>query len=365
MSEFSKLFAKEQQVHGTAEHTDTSAKTPTPEPEPTECLIYGYASKASEWKVLSRYESVAAPGIIIEDYSREDPALFLHSNPPFALSTSSPRPRQRLLPKAAVERSQTYRGGAHWIKITFDSYEAAERACFYAPLEIDGYAVHCELWQGKPPVSDAAVPISASDVGKMLSTRQTQTLGPANGKKSALAGFEQALQNSTLPRNHAMPDAQYLQPRSDTIDRTAQDDSETASSATATSPPPTDTQLRSRSTPNLPTQMKRNDSQYMTHIPSVRKAVLKPAAQALPPQQSSMEKLIMTIPLLPWILGMSAPGQIQQNALQSGASSDPVVQGLALKADGSWDERANGWYWRLWYTVDRWLGTDYCGLKED
>lgn len=356
MSEFSKLFAKEQQAQGTSENTDTSARAATPEPEPTECLVYGYAGKASEWKVLARLEKVAAPCVIIEDYPREDPTLFLYSNSPLAFSTSGPKPRQKLLSPTAVAKSQTYRGGAHWIKITFDSYEAAERACYYGPLNIDGFAVHCELWQGKPPSSDMAIPFDTLDDNKTLSTRQARTWGSAEGKKSALVGFEQALQNSTLPRNYMVPDAQYLQPPTNAKDFATQNDSETASSATATSPPPSEMELRSRSMSNQPTRPKQNHSQYMTHIPSVRKAVLRPAAQALPPQQSNTEKLIMTIPLLPWFLGINTSGQAQQNIRPAG----PI-----LKEDGTWDDTANGWYWRLWHTVDRWLGTDYCGLKED
>lgn len=379
VADFSRLLAKEQASKDTPSSTaaaaeGTTAPAPRVEPEatPTECVLYGYANKPSEWKVISRYERIASPGFICEDYPRDDPDLFLHSNSPMGFSRASQVviPRQPLS-REALRKSKIYRGGNHWIKITFDSYESAERACFYSPVEVDGYLVHCDLWEGKPPFTDAPIPKGAGEVGSLISRNtpatRARTLGQAtgSGKASAIAGFESAF--SSLPRNQKLPDQQFGQPQDD-LDIP----STTASSATATSPPPTDLQpqssgLRSRSVPHLPSQAvtlpTQPESQYMTAIPSVKRAVLRPISEALPPQPSFVEKLLRSLPLVSWLFGPSAP------AATGGAGEKKVLigDGPIVKEDGTWDDSpgVNGWYWGFWHGLDRVLGSDFCGLKED
>ncbi|RMD42939.1 hypothetical protein DV735_g2217, partial [Chaetothyriales sp. CBS 134920] len=338
VAEFGRLFAKEQvqdevplssaagpgsgSASESATESNRAAETAA-QATPTECLLYGYAGRASEWKVISRFERIATPGIICEDYPREDPSLFLASNSPHGFSKRSIVVHRQIAPEA-LRKSRVYKGGEHWIKVTFDSYAAAERACFYSPVEIDGYLVHCELWTGRGPSADS----------RALPSRE-----------SAIAGFERALQ--TLPRSHAMPNGQFAQPD--------EDDSVTASSATAIdhsqitaalTPTPG---LRSRPfTPAAPTA----DSEYMTHIPSVKKVVLRPISDALPKQPSLLEK-VMKLPILRWF------------ASDTGGPGDVIYAGPRLKDDGTWDAAANSWYWSFWHTVDQWCGTDFCGLKED
>ena len=362
MAEFGRLFAKDQareDEQQSKQNTATTAETGRPaEPEavPTECLLYGYAGKAVEWKVLSRFEKIVAPSIICEDYPREDPNLFLASNSPLGYSRSSVVVH-RNLSRDALGKSRVYKGGKHWIKITFDSYQAAERACFYSPVDIDGHSVYCEVWQDRGPTADVPI-LKGSETANLLSRNSAsnaRTLPPSqsthfpSGKDSAIAGFERAMH--TLPRSAALPDVQYGQPG--TRDDMSVE-STTASSATATEPvTPAPTGLRSRSVPHLPSQVTPDPtSQYMTHIPSVKKVVLRPISEALPKQPSFSERIVRSLPLVSWFVG------------EKGSASDFISEGPELKEDGSWAE-TNGWYWSFWHTVDVWFRTDFCGLKDD
>lgn len=248
--------------------------------------------------------------------------------------------------------------------MTFDSWEAAQTACNYSPVEIDGCLVYCEEWQGKGPLTDAPIPKGADEMGALVSTSRAKTMGPAAGKASAVAGFEQAF--TTLPRSHTLPDVQFRQPTRDDIEL----NSSTASSATATGPaastgltvPEGGSGLRSRSVPHLPSQVSDPTSQFMTRTPNVKRAVLRPVSEALPPRQSFVERILRSLPLVSWIAGPTTVAVKKEDEKTRGGM---IGEGPVLKEDGSWDENANGWYWGFWYRIDRLLGSDYCGLKED
>ncbi|EHY57386.1 hypothetical protein HRR83_002870 [Exophiala dermatitidis] len=401
VADFGRLFAKEQAKEeeqqqqrttikaGGGDSTSTDNNTATarpppppidlPEAVPTECLIYGYASKATEWKVLAKFEQIVAPGFICEDYPREDPNLYL-------MTSHSPRSSlpatQRNLSREAIRKSRIYNGGQHWIKVTFDSFQAAETACFYSPLEIDGCLVHCEMWHGRGPGADVAIPkgpLPLENTQQQEGSRKARTMsaatGAGSGKDSAVAGFERVLH--TLPRSHTMPDVQYGQP-SGNDEELSTLSSTTASSATATGTatdlltPSSSSALRSRSAPQIPRssqnqsqlgmtqQQQQQESQYMTHI-KVKKAVLRPVSEALPPQPTLTERVLRSVPVVSWFMGSSSTAVA---ANKQGRPADIIGEGPLLKDDGSWDP-ANGWYWTFWHSVDNWLGTDFCGLKDD
>lgn len=358
--EFGRIFAKEQAREDEPQDKPATTTTDTtrpldPEAVATECYLFGYQNKASEWKAISKYEKVVAPSIICEDYPREDPNLFM-SNSPLAQSRNAVVVHKNLS-KDALRKSRVYKGGKHWIKVTFDSYQAAERACFYSPIDIDGYSVHCEMWHGRGPTVDVPIVTGSDTAGLIRSNSQTaRTLQPSqssqflSGKDSAVAGFERAMQ--TLPRSHALPDIQYGQPP-------AQDDmsldSTTASSATATEAlvATPQTGLRSRSVPHLPSQTTPDPtSEYMTHIPSVKRVILRPISEALPKQPSFAERVLRSLPIVSWFIGDKT------------STGDFISDGPLLKEDGSWDPN-NGVYWSFWHTMDSIMGTDFCGLKED
>ena len=386
VAEFGRLFAKEQKEEEERQSKNTLPNTASgdapqpitaPEAVATECLIYGYSSKASEWKVLSKFERIVAPSYICEDYPREDPNLALTSSNVFSNSVVV----HRNLTKDALRKSRVYKGGNHWIKVTFDNYPAAERACFYSPQEIEDHLVFCEMWQGRPPFSDTPLikgshPANEHQRNAKAKLRTLTTSQSTNilqsGLDSAVVGFERATQ--TLPRSFTAQDVQYGQPQPPT---TTQDDlslpspqsqsSATASSATATAmdaphaQQPTTSALRSRSTPSLPTTITHHHpatSEYMTAIPTVRRAVLRPISEALLPQPTLTTRILRRIPIVSWF---AASGKGSATA----TNQDWIGDGPVLTEEGKWDEEKNGWYWRFWQTVDRVVGTDFCGLRED
>lgn len=377
VSDFGRLYAKEQEKE--AEKTKSNLNTPSAtsgdatrtlelEAIPTECILYGYAGKSSEWKVLSKFEKIVFPSIICEDYSRDDPNLLI-SGSPLAFSRT-PAAARLNLSREALRKSRVYVGGQHWIKVTFDTYQAAERAIHYSPVEIDGYLVHCEMFTGKGPGADVALPrgfdtLDAQPLSPVLpgSGPRSQTLSAARtsslkgGKDSAVAGFERAFQNQTLPRSHTMPDAQYSKP-SGLDDNSFSSTTASSATATALSPPTSPTAasgLRSRSQPSLPSQASAlsPNSEFMTHI-KVKKAILRPASEALPPQPTLAERVLRSIPIVAWFVS----GQ------KDGVDQGIIGEEPLLKDDGTWDAN-NGWYWTFWHSVDQWLGTDFCGLKDD
>ena len=278
------------------------------------------------------------------------------SNSPLGYSRSSIVVHKNLS-KEAMRKSRVYKGGKHWIKVTFDSYPAAERACFFSPIEIDGHNVHCEMWSGRGPTADVPI-LQGSETASLLqpsSSTKTRTLPSskaahfANGKESAIAGFERAMQ--TLPRSHTMGDVQYGQPESrDDMDI----ESTTASSTTAIEPiTPAPMGVRSRSVPHLPSQVTPNrTSEFMTACPSVKKAVLRPISEALPKQPSFAERVIRSLPVVNWFVS------------EKGAPGDFISDGPKIKDDGTWDA-SNSWYWAFWHMIDMRIGTDFCGLKDD
>ena len=359
---FGKLLAKEQAKE--AEHIKKSLDSVAgnvedipvlsqPDAIATECLLYGYASKETEWKVLSRFERIVAPSIICEDYPREDTNLFLSSSSIHGLTAAAVV--HRALSKDALRKSSVYRGGDHWIKVTFDSYQAAEKACFYSPVEIDGHLVFCEMWQGKHPSSDQPILLSQEATARQWSTSlklrsltSSRSVNHLAGKDSAVSEFERAMQ--TLPRSHTMPDVQFgLPPSQDDIARS----STTASLTSATDVAHVDAgPLLSRSTSQLSTRASSNISPSESRIPGVKRVKLRPISEALPPQPTLAQRILRSIPVLNWIIG------------SRDASGDVIGEGPAMKEDGSWDEN-NTWYWSFWHSVDWWIGSDFCGLKDD
>jgi hypothetical protein len=370
VADFGKIFAQEQQQSQPDTSAATGSETPRavePEAIPTECLLYGYADKSVEWKVLSKFERVVAPSIICEDYPREDPTLFLSSSSPMGYSRASVVVHRNLT-KEALKKSRVYKGGKHWIKVTFDSYPAAEQACFYSPLDIDGHLVHCEMWTGRGPTSDVPLPRgseAANLLGKPSASKSrtmpsSKSVSFLSGKDSAITGFEEALRNQTLPKSTTLPDLQYAQPQTqDDISI----DSTTASSATATGheiPPQTPSGLRSRSIPNLPSQttpagqmISPSKSEFMTAIPSVKRMRVRDISEALPAQQPLAVRIMARLPLVSWFVG------------EKGGPWSTINEGPVLKEDGNWDEEKVGWYWGFCRSLDRWLGTDICGLKDE
>lgn len=296
----------------------------------TECILYGYKNKESEWKVIDKYERISQ-GMICEDYPRNDPSVANKYSQ--SLSGGDVVIRANLSVDAN-RKSKRYAGGYHWIKVTFDSTTAADRACFFSPQDIDGYVVFCELYHGQGPAEDIPIPKgSAEAVQSPSKAHHTLT---ASHSTTFLTGKEP--DRSTVPHSFTM---NSLSTVADMDEENSQLSSATASSATATAPEQ-NANLRHRSVSEA-----KPESEFMTHIPTVRRAVLRPINEALPPQPTLSERVLRSIPILSWFTG------------------DIVGDGPQFREDGTFDHQKSNLYWRFWYMIDHMLGTDICGLKEE
>jgi hypothetical protein len=335
----------------------------------TECILYGYKNKDNEWKVIDKYERISQ-GMICEDYPRNDPSSASH----YTQLLSGGDVVIRNLSADANRKSKRYAGGYHWIKVTYDSTQAADRACFYSPQEIDGHLVYCELYTGHGPTEDA--PIPADSASSRIRNKAPRTLTTSHST-TFLSNSSKDQDRMTLPRSFAMnnlssvpgiPEDERHSVDSSTVAGTFDDTTSTATSATATATPSfqqgsfntttsssTWTTGASSNTDRTSAHQRRapapvestTDNEFMTHIPTVRRTKLRPIVEALPPQPTMTERILRSIPILSWFTG------------------DIVGEGPLLREDGTFDQEKSGIYWRFWYTFDYFLRTDMCGLKED
>lgn len=357
MVEFSRLFAQQQDFdknnQGLPKSTSSgSLDNPRKQTEKiaTECMLYGYKAKESEWKVIDKFERISQ-GMICEDYPRSDPKSAAQSA---QLLSGGDVVIRANLSADANRKSKRYDGGFHWIKVTFDSTSAADRACFYSPQEIDGHYVYCELYHGHGPAEDVAIPAESSAATR-LRGRAPRTLTSTHSTAflSSMSSKDQD-RGLTLPRSVAMNNLSSVADVAETEEDQSLGSSTTttATSGTATAAATTtgaatnldrSTSLHQR---NVPTEPK-PESEVMTHIPTVRRAKLRPLTEALPPQPTVAERVLRSIPILSWFTG------------------DIVGDGPQLREDGTFDYDKSNAYWRFWYMVDKILGTDICGLKEE
>ncbi|KAL4977929.1 hypothetical protein BDW66DRAFT_165317 [Aspergillus desertorum] len=355
VAEFTRLFAQQQEQdksRNTLPKSSSSANLDNArkqtEKVATECILYGYRNKDSEWKVIDKYERTSR-GIICEDYPRIDPKTSvgcaqLLSGGDVVIRTN--------LSADANRKSKRYAGGFHWIKVTFDSAEAADRAVFYSPLEIDGHMVFCEIYHGQGPAEDVPIPAGSTQANRFMS----------NSKRTLSTSHSAAFQNKdkdypsramNLPRSFAVNNIASTTDEEDFS--ISQETTSTASSATATgieqslaSATSTSTAtatLHQRQTPQEATPA--TVSEFMTRVPTVRRTKLRPISEALPPAPTVTERVLRSIPVLSWFTG------------------DIVGDGPQLREDGTFDYDKSNIYWRFWYMIDMVLGTDICGMREE
>ncbi|CAP99619.1 Pc22g23310 [Penicillium rubens Wisconsin 54-1255] len=346
VAEFGRLFSQQQQeeekTHGLPKSSSSSSlDNPRKQTEKvaTECILYGYKNKDSEWKVIDKYERISQ-GMICEDYPRNDPNLANQ----YTQLLSGGDVVIRNLSADANRKSKRYAGGYHWIKVTYDSTQSADRACFYSPQEIDGHMVFCELYSGHGPAEDAPIPADSAASSRVRS-KAPRTLTTSHST-AFLSNSSKDQDRMTLPRSFAMnnlssvpdiPEDERHSVDSSTVAGTSDDTiTSTATSATATATP-----SFQQGTEPAP------DDEFMTHIPTVRRTKLRPMVEALPPQPTMTERILRSIPILSWFTG------------------DIVGEGPQLREDGTFDSERSGLYWRFWHTFDYFLRTDMCGLKED
>ncbi|KAF1997674.1 hypothetical protein P154DRAFT_524559, partial [Amniculicola lignicola CBS 123094] len=315
--------------------------------EPTEVMLYGYGREA-QWAAIAHFEKVSG-GIIYEDYDRVPPTSKYNLTLSLQKAAS-----YRALSKTAIRKINDYVGGDHWIKVTFDSPEAAERACHYSPHIIQTYTVFAERYRGTGPAQDKAfrasagahlsqaaspntnssntLPFGASPSSHTASSATaTTSRGPSIPRQASEPLFPNPFDSPSPPRRLSLVHKGPLNPR--------------PSDSTAVRQPPTSTSTSTglRSQPAPPT------GRSTLRVRGAKPAVLLPPEKAFLPAAPRWQQTLGSWPVLGWIVG---------------ADHGMIGDRVPRKEDGSFDGEKASLYWRGWYAVDCCLGTDFCGVRE-
>ncbi|KAH8601253.1 hypothetical protein B0O99DRAFT_608435 [Bisporella sp. PMI_857] len=272
--------------------------------EPTEVVLRGY-KQGQQYAAINQFERVA--GRICEDYPRDAPIEQRKykgdQRDPAILRTK---------PLTVEEKAKALRfaGGENWIKITFESAEAAEIAIASSPQPILGHLVYAELYRGVPPSLDDAIP-----AGSTPATPRGERLRPSG----SVSRSQPTPGNSSISPPASMSSSQ-------TID-TGTISHGSSSSATITNPPAADGHL------------------YCRKIPTARRIQLLPAELALLPQPSYGQRLLSNIPFLRWL------------------SSDIIGREVPRTELGDFDHDRASLYWKIIWWIDTMTG--WFDLKID
>ncbi|KAH8779541.1 hypothetical protein BGZ57DRAFT_889124 [Hyaloscypha finlandica] len=320
------------QIDGNVGTSSRYAKKEPPK-EPTEVILRGFKS-TQQYAAIREYERIG--GRICEDYPRDAPI----EQRRFKSDLRDPASMRRR-PLTAEEKAKAYKfaGGEHWIKVTFESAEAAEVAVEASPQTILGHIVAAELYRGVPPTADRANPVDG---------KQTQSLGVASG-----LGARPGPSSSTLPRSFTTPSMREigrgtnsLSPPDSTNSSSHTLDTATLSYTSGTASSTTVTGVRS-SESTVPAQG--SPAFCSKYIPTAKRMKLLPAEQALLPQQSFSKRVMSKIPLISWL------------------SADIIGSAVPRTEQGEFDWVKASLYWKLVWWVDSMTGWfDVCGNdKED
>ncbi|KAF2753469.1 hypothetical protein EJ05DRAFT_541967 [Pseudovirgaria hyperparasitica] len=320
-----------------------AASQPTTAKEPTEVILYGFG-KDFQWAAIEFFEKVSN-GFIYEDYERQPPHV------KYNLSISQSRASaQRSLSHAALRKKNQYVGGDHWIKVTFDSPEAAESACYASPHFIQGYAVHAEPYRGIAPRDDAPITATSLTMDSLqTSPHSSHTLGQTSASpSSATASSTTATASAPAPFDNNRPSShQHHHPLSQMF-RAPQSAASHANNIPFPSSSSTSTAL---ATATHQAQPGASGPHNTLRVRGAKPAVLKPAEEALLPVVSRWQQTFGWIPLVGSLFG--------------GSSTIIGNQVPRKEDDGTFDSASASFYWKLWYFVDSVYATDFCGLKGD
>lgn len=254
---------------------------------PVEVILRGYRSSVQQYAAISHYEELA--GAILEDYPRDPPA----SQRRYKSELRDPAltRRRKLSPeeRALVNRAD---GGEHWVKVTFESTEAANDAIYASPQRILGYLVFAEQYRGIPPAKDEACPDVDSIMDNEFERAQSMpaTMGTPRRKSTNNNNLPPMLHSRLIDMSPSESKSS-----SQTLDTATLTPSHT-SSATMQEAPGVSSGVE-------PMELQEEDGIFCRRIPTARRARLLPAEQALLPQQSVMQRFVNAVPFIKWFSG--------------------------------------------------------------
>ncbi|KAI1748807.1 hypothetical protein F4782DRAFT_534087 [Xylaria castorea] len=303
--------------------------------EPVEVILRGYASPSQQYAAINHYEQLA--GRICEDYSREPPieARRYKSDLRDAALT-----RRQPLTRAEREKVNKIAGGEHWIKVTFESQEAASAALYASPQTILGHLVYAEPYRSLPPMENVAILDVVGDVGMFEENPRPNSLRdparrPSQSRYDHRRNSSRSLQSAAtdrISRAGTNPGAwpSGSQVSGESVDSaTVSASSATISTATVTGSEP----MPEGNEPEpevIPTTRSRR-------IPSARRVTLLPADAALRKSPTWSESVLAFIPLLGWFSGAMIGNEVPRNDV------------------GEFDMNRASLYWKIMYWLDYWF----------
>ncbi|KAL2020995.1 hypothetical protein VTK56DRAFT_7769 [Thermocarpiscus australiensis] len=301
---------------------------------PTEVILRGYRSAQQQYAAINHYEQLA--GTICEDYSREPPVESRRYKS--ELRDPAFTRRRALTPeeRAKVNKAD---GGEHWVKVTFESAEAADAAIFASPQIVLGHLVYAEPYHGIPPSCDEAIPDPSTrgdfrDGNPLQRTpsqkRHSRTrfgLGPGFSQTAQKPGDLDWSPPHSQTSSSYTADTTTVGSTTDTTTTTLSSSTVTGRAAMAGSPPDA----------AAVTQQQPND-EFCRVIPTVRKAKLLPPEQALLPAPSFAQRIANHIPFLRWFNGAMIGSEVPRTET------------------GEFDWNKASLYWKLMWWLDVLLG---------
>lgn len=291
---------------------------------PTEIILRGFKDIDQQYAAINRYEQIA--GRICEDYPRDPPYEIRRykselRDPAFV--------RRRLLTPEERLRVNRADSGGHWVKVTFESQQAADAAIYASPQAILGHLVYAEYYKGLAPLRDEAVPDATT-----LAQGDEVPAGwrrPGYGGNRTAAELRPAFGDGVLPEavvaNAATAAAgagaglDMSPPHSHASSRTVESGTVGSSSSSGTvigGGQQQQQQLGGGGGPNggggALGPGGGADGTYCRKIPSAKKAVLLPAEQALLPQPSFTARVLSQIPFLKWFSGSMIGNEVPRTA---------------------------------------------------
>lgn len=258
--------------------------------QPTEVILRGFRNSEQQYAAIALYEQIA--GTILEDYSRDPPAGQRRYQSQLRDRALTRRRELTIDERTMVNRTD---GGSHWVKVTFESAEAADSAVFSSPQRIMGFIVHAEIYRGVPPGKDEAIP----DVESLEMQHERSKSVPVNlgtPRQHNSMGMPSSFRSRLNDLNNSPSNSQVS---SQTLE------TGTISTGTVTdlANGRMDVAMDGSTSSGSQTTLLKEDSVFCRSIPTARRAVLLPAEQALRPQQSFMQRLLVAIPFLAWFGG--------------------------------------------------------------
>ncbi|KAK4133347.1 hypothetical protein BT67DRAFT_442793 [Trichocladium antarcticum] len=288
--------------------------------QPTEVVLRGFRSAQQQYAAINQYEQLA--GRICEDYPREPPVESRRYKSELRDPAFTRRRALTSEERAKVNRADS---GEHWVKVTFESAEAADAAIFSSPQTILGHLVYAEPYHGIPPSRDEAIP-DPSTMGSL-----------PDGGALHRTPFGQHIRTrpsfAPQPMDWSPQNSQTSSLTADTMTVGSTAGTSTISSSTVNGRP-----AAAGGNGPIAARSETPDDEFCRVIPTVRKVKLLPMEQALLPAPSFTQRIANVVPFLKWFNGAMIGSEVPRTEL------------------GEFDWNKASLYWKLMWWLDFLLG---------